>query len=189
MATRASSKITILLATIGLALIKTPLSAELSVPLPAVSVCRSEISFVYASPELWRYLRQGLNYLESPKPLLPPETVPPRYIHPDSRGFGPYGFSPEAYSDVRRLYPFFKDHPWSELMASSRLYDLANQAFADMLLKNLQDYIPSGASRREIFSVLQQAWNLGLSGFKKGGKVVPSRSRRAEEFLSSPFLG
>jgi hypothetical protein len=42
--------------------------------------------FEYAAPELWRYVRIGLTYLESPKPLAPPEAVPPKYMHPDSNG-------------------------------------------------------------------------------------------------------
>ncbi|MDD5347527.1 MAG: hypothetical protein PHT59_02825 [Candidatus Omnitrophica bacterium] len=106
----------------------------------------------------------------------------PSYVHPDYRGFGAYGFSPEAYEDVQRVYPFFQGHPWQEILRSAALYDLANQAFADLLLKNLQEYLPEAATEEEIFDVLHQAWNLGLSGFKRGGKTVSSRMRRAEEF-------
>jgi hypothetical protein len=139
-------------------------------------------SFKYATTPLWQYLRLGLNYLESPKPLSPPKTVSPKYVHPDGKGFGAYGFSPQAYQDVQRLYPFFKQHSWQEIMNSPRLYDLANQAFADWLLKNLQEYIPAQATREEIFDLLHQAWNLGLTGFKNGKKVVASRTKRAQEF-------
>jgi len=138
--------------------------------------------FQYVNNQLWGYLRQGLNYLESPKPDSPPEKVPPSYIHPDARGFGAYGLSPEAYADVQRLYPFFKEHLWQNILESGQLYELANQAFADWLLKNLQDYLPSGATEKQIFDVIQQAWNLGLSGFKNGNLVVASRMSRAEEF-------
>jgi hypothetical protein len=140
------------------------------------------LTFSYAKPELWNYLRSGLNYLESPSPLLSPESIPPTYIHPDSKGFGAYGFSPAAFEDVQRLYPYFEKYSWQDIMASPKLYDLANQAFADWLLKNLQDYLPEGASKQQVFQVLHQAWNLGLSGFKNGRKVVASRTKRALEF-------
>jgi hypothetical protein len=119
--------------------------------------------------------------------LQPPEAVPPTYIHPDSKGFGAYGFSPGAYEDVQRLYPFFQQYSWQDIMSSSKLYDLANQAFADRLLKNLKDYIPANASKEEIFDVIHQAWNLGLTGFKNGRKVVASRAKRAGEFKSRAF--
>lgn len=138
--------------------------------------------FQYADTNLWQYLRLGLNYLESPRPLAPPETVPPGYLHPDSRGFGAYGLTVEAYQDVQRLYPYFKQHAWQDVLNSQELYDLANQAFADWLIKNLKDYIPEGATEEEIFNVLHQAWNLGLSGFKSGKKTFSSRIKRAEEF-------
>ena len=138
--------------------------------------------FQYANAQLWGYLRLGLNYLESPKPSSPPEDVPPTYVHPDSRGFGAYGLSPEAYADVQRLYPFFENYCWQDILQSPPLYELANQAFADWLLKNLQSYIPVGATEKQIFDVIQQAWNLGLSGFKNGNLTVASRIERAEEF-------
>jgi len=145
-------------------------------------------AFVYATPQLWSYLRKGLNYLESPAPLASPESVPPAYMHPDSKGFGAYGFSPGAYSDVQRLYPFFRKYRWEDILASASLYDLANQAFADWLLNNLQDVIPEGATSGQIFDILHKAWNLGLGGFKKGRSVVSSRTRRAEEFKSGAMM-
>jgi hypothetical protein len=138
--------------------------------------------FLYATPQRWQYLRIGLNYLESPQPLKPPESVSPAYVHPDLRGFGAYGLSPEAYEDVQRLYPFFRAHSWEQILCSGRLYELANQAFADWLLKDLLKHLPADAGKEEIFDALQQAWNLGLSGFKQGRRVVASRMRRAEEF-------
>jgi|GEM_PF-1181994 len=151
---------------------------------PIVPERPESLVFSCATNELWQYLRKGLNYLESPRPLDDPESVPPSYAHPDGRGFGCYGFSPEAYQDVQRLYPFFRDIPWERILASHRLYDLANQAFCDWLLKNLRDYCPQGDERSDVFDVVQKAWNLGLSGFKKGRMVVSSRMRRAEEFKS-----
>ncbi len=168
--------------TIGSIFSYTPLSAKMDLPLLRPKLNSYGIVFNHASDDLWQYLRIGLNYLESPKPLLPPESVPPAYIHPDFQGFGAYGFSPGAYQDVQRLYPFFQKYSWQEIISSRKLYDLANQAFADWLLKNLKDYIQESASREQVFDVLHQAWNLGLSGFKKGRKVVFSRTKRAEEF-------
>ena len=141
--------------------------------------------FNYVNQELWSYLRSGLNYLESPSPLAPPESIPPSYIHPDAKGFGAYGLSPEAYEDVQRVYPFFKQYRWEDIMRSNKLYDLANQAFADWLLGNLQDYLPPQASKHQIFEVLHQAWNTGLSGFKNGRRVIESRTRRALEFTAN----
>jgi hypothetical protein len=165
----------------------TQMVAESSVILPTVIVSAPRIEsplFAYATPQRWSYLREGLNYLESPKPLSSPESVSPKYIHPDSKGFGAYGFSPGAYSDVQRLYPFFAAYSWQDVLNSSALYDLANQAFADWLLKNLQDSIPANATNAQMFAILHKAWNLGLSGFKNGRNVVSSRIKRAEEFLS-----
>jgi hypothetical protein len=141
--------------------------------------------FRYATPQLWPYLRMGLNYLESPSPLSRPEDVSPAYVHPDGQGFGPFGFSPAAYEDVQRVYPYFRQYEWQDVLGSPFLYDLANRAFADWLLGNLQEEIPQGAVNWQIFDVLQKAWNLGLSGYKKGKSVVASRIRRAEEFVNS----
>jgi hypothetical protein len=159
-----------------------PLAADI----PALSsVHNPEVpTFTYATTALWQYLRMGLNYLESPQPISPPESVPPSYVHPDQKGFGAYGFSPGAYKDVQRVYPLFRQYSWQDVMSSRVLYDLANQAYADWLMKNLQDYISLNADKKEVFAVLHQTWNLGLTGFKNGRCVVASRLRRAEEFKS-----
>ncbi|MFA6384595.1 MAG: hypothetical protein WCY10_04405 [Candidatus Omnitrophota bacterium] len=144
--------------------------------------------FRYATDGLWQYLRKGLSYLESPDPLSEPEAVPPAYVHPDGRGFGCYGFSPEAYQDVQRLYPYFRRYSWANILGSPRLYDLANRAFCDWLLKNLRDYVSLSQDPSEVFDAVQKAWNLGLGGFKKGRIVVLSRTRRAEEFKAGILL-
>ncbi len=177
------SKIILLLLAVVFLNYPKPLAAEY-IPLIKPEINLFPIYFGYANSELWSYLRRGLNYLESPMPLLPPESVAPEYLHPDSKGFGSYGFSPEAYQDVQRLYPFFKQYTWQDIMRYPKLYELANQAFADWLLNNLVDYLPKNASRQEIFKILHQAWNLGLSGFKNGRKVIASRTKRAKEFIS-----
>jgi hypothetical protein len=159
-----------------------PLAADI----PAISSLYNPDlpAFTYANATLWQYLRLGLNYLESPRPISPPESVPPSYVHPDQKGFGAYGFSPGAYEDVQRVYPNFRQYSWQEIMDSPMLYDRANQAYADWLIKNLQGYIDTNTDRKEIFAVLHQAWNLGLTGFKSGRCVVASRLKRSEEFTS-----
>lgn len=159
-----------------------PLSTKYLMAPEAIS---QKAQFQYANAQLWGYLRLGLTYLESPKPSSPPEAVPPTYVHPDSRGFGTYGLSPEAYEDVRQLYPLFKSYNWQDILYSQQLYELANQAFADLLLKNLQDYIPKDATQEQIFDIVHKAWNLGLTGFKNGKETVPSRTKRAEEFKTN----
>jgi hypothetical protein len=172
----------ILLSVLAIILKAEPLSAEyLMMPEPLLS----KSQFKYANTQLWKYLRLGLTYLESPKPSSPPESVPPTYVHPDSRGFGTYGLSHEAYEDVRRLYPSFKNYDWKDILYSRHLYELANQAFADLLLKNLRDYIPEDATQEQIFDIIHRAWNLGLTGFKNGRETVASRIKRAEEFKTT----
>lgn len=161
------------------------IAKECSPPLQTRSEDGEKNIFVFATDELWNYLRRGLAYLESPEPQLPPEAVSPSYVHPDGRGFGAYGFSLEAYEDVQRLYPFFKQYSWTQLLRSQELYDLANRAFCDWMLKNLAAYLPEAAGKKELFTVIQKAWNLGLGGFKQGRQVVRSRELRAEEFLQS----
>ncbi|MCK9429871.1 MAG: hypothetical protein M0R17_07695 [Candidatus Omnitrophica bacterium] len=156
-----------------------PLSAGFFI-LPEPQLFQSQ--FQYANTQLWEYLRLGLTYLESPEPYSPPEAVAPTYVHPDSRGFGTYGLSPEAYEDVQRFYVSFKDYNWQDILSSPQLYELANQAFADLLLQNLQDYIPQGATQEQVFDIIHKAWNLGLTGFKSGKETVASRIKRAEEF-------
>jgi len=169
----------VLLCVLAIMLKAAPLSAEyLMGPQPLFP----KSQFQYANAQLWGYLRIGLTYLESPKPSSPPEAVPPAYVHPDSRGFGTYGLSPEAYEDVQRIYPCFRNHGWQDILCSPQLYELANQAFADLLLKNLQDYIPRDATQEQIFDIIHRAWNLGLTGFKNGRETVASRIKRAEEF-------
>ncbi len=160
----------ILLFTLTSILIVKPLSAEYLI---TAGLSPIKPQFQYANTQLWGYLRLGLTYLESPKPSSPPEAVPPTYVHPDLRGFGTYGLSPEAYEDVRRLYRDFKDYAWQDILYSPQLYELANQAFADLLLKNLQEYLPKSATQEQIFDIIHKAWNLGLTGLKNGGKLLP----------------
>jgi hypothetical protein len=171
------------LALLSFALILPAATATEYVPQPRVIVDATIPFFSCATDDIWNYLRKGLTYLESPTPALPPEAVSPSYIHPDGRGFGAYGFSPEAYEDVQRLYPFFRKYAWVDILRSQRLYDLANRALCDWMLKNLQPYVSGTAGKKEIFLALHKAWNLGLGGFKRGREVVPSRTKRAEEFL------
>ena len=151
---------------------------------PMADIANAQPAFRYATPQLWQYLRRGLNYLESPSPLSRPEDVSAAYRHPDGKGFGPFGFSPAAYEDVQRVYPYFRQYYWQDILGSPQLYDLATLAFADWLLGNLQENIPQNSTRQQVFDVLHKAWNLGLSGYKKGRIVVSSRNRRAEEFVS-----
>lgn len=157
-------------------------SAPLSAGYVTMSSSQPDLVFKYADSERWRYLRLGLNYLESPKPVSPPEDVSPGYIHPDSRGFGAYGFTSEAYQDVQRVYPYFRSYSWQDIKHSHRLYELANQAFADWLLRNLQNYIPESAEEEQVFDIIQKAWNTGLSGFRNGKEITLSRAIRAEQF-------
>ena len=168
----------ILLVVIIGALKPSSLSAEYTVNYPSIT----NPTFQYADAKLWRYLRLGLNYLESPAPLSEPETIPPTYMHPDLKGFGSYGLSPDAYLDVQEHYHFFKNYQWEDILHSQQLYELANQAFADWLLKNLKNNIHQNARAKQIFDVLHKAWNVGLSGYKNGREVVSSRIKRAEEF-------
>ena len=167
-----------------------PVMMPLSGVLPPVLAVNSRAVplFRYATDDLWQYLRKGLNYLESPLPTAAPEAVSPSYVHPDGKGFGCYGFSPGAYQDVQRLYPYFRAFSWDQVLKSPRIYDLANQAFCDWLLKNMQDYCPRPKNPSDVFDAVQQAWNLGLGGFKKGRSVVSSRARRAEEFKSGAMM-
>jgi hypothetical protein len=161
------------------------LPAEIAFRVPIADQPDVMPRFRYATPQLWQYLRHGLNYLESPQPLSPPEDVSAAYVHPDGKGFGPLGFSPAAYEDVQRVYPYFRQYAWQDVLRSSSLYDLATRAFADWLIANLQENIPQSFTRRQVFDVLHKAWNLGLSGYKNGRRVVYSRVRRAEEFVNS----
>jgi hypothetical protein len=154
------------------------LSADYTVSYTPVT----NISFQYVDKKLWGYLRLGLNYLESPAPLSEPENLHPTYIHPDLKGFGSYGLTFEAFQDVQAHYPFFKHYRWENILGSPQLYELANQAFADWLIKNLRGYIPDHATAQQVFDVLHKAWNVGLSGYKNGRNVVPSRIKRVEEF-------
>jgi hypothetical protein len=143
----------------------------------------SGIVFRFATDDVWTYARRGLCYLESPKPQHPPEAVAPDYLHPDGIGFGAYGMTPGAYADVQKAYPYFRDIPWPRILRAPALYELASRAFADKLLSRLQEEIPSGSSPRQVFGILHQAWNVGLSGFKSGRRAVPSRFARAREFM------
>lgn len=163
-----------------------PFPAKLSgEAVAAFSAASSEPMFEHARPQLWRYLRRGLNFLESPLPLQAPETVLPSYVHPDGRGYGPYGLSPAAYADVQTAYPYFRPFSWGKVLSSPSLYERASQAFCDLLLKHTEEYLPASAERQEVFDLTQKVWNLGLRGFKQGRTVVSSRQRRAVEFMRS----
>jgi len=149
----------------------------ISTTLPAGKAC------AFADTGLWRYLRKGINYLETSG-----KEVPVHYRHPGGKAYGPLALTPVSVRDVKLHYPLLSGYAFSDVISDRALYEKFAAAYAELLLKHYFkiDYLKMPKER--VFEALQKGWFLGPTLYKKGRPVIASRQRRAAEYIDSPSV-
>jgi hypothetical protein len=138
------------------------------------------VNFNYADDNLWSYLRSGLSQLETG--TLDPSTVKPGFTHADKTK-GAYGFSENAYKDVQKAYPsYFKGLTYQDVTSDPSHYELASRAYADLMLKHLQNHI-HGLTYPQTFNEFQKIWNTGATGYDKGKPTAKGRQKNADKYI------
>jgi len=130
---------------------------------------------------LWKFLRQGLAYLEtSGKP------VPTTYVHPGGYAYGPLGLTNIAIQDVQRFFAEPERLTLKDIIKQPAIYEDYARKYADILLNRYLgkagiDY--TQLTPAQIFDILQRMWFYGPSGYKK--QAPKTRAQRAKEFLAT----
>ena len=139
---------------------------------------------IFVDPEipmskgLWSYLRRGLNFLESSG-----EDYPPQFIHPGGVAYGSLALTRIAIKDVIIHYKAFSGYSVDDILKSAELYEKCAVYFADLLLRHYFKMEYWKADKKELFAVLQRAWYLGPTLYKKGLTVPESREKNSLYFL------
>jgi hypothetical protein len=130
------------------------------------------------SEDLWRYLRQGLNYLEASG-----KNYPPDFEHPGAVAFGPLGLSKVAAEDVFERFSSMSRFSIDEVFKDPIVYENFAKCYADLLLRHYLGLDYWKMDRKQAFDVLQRAWFLGPNLYKQGASIIASREKRAKEFM------
>ena len=130
--------------------------------------------------DLWDYLRKGLNYLEASG-----KDLPSYFKHPGGVAYGPLALTSIAFEDVKLHCPSLAAYTFKEALASRELYEKFAFYYADLLLYHYIKADYQHMSKEEVFNILQKAWFLGPTLYKKGRSVIASRQKRAKEFVGS----
>ena len=133
---------------------------------------------VTADAALWRYLRAGLNYVEASG-----REVPVDFIHEGGVAYGPLALTRIAVKDVLLHCRSMTGRTVDEVLGDRLLYEECALRYADLLLRHYLKIDTDTLSRREIFEILQKAWFLGPTIYKKGGSLPLSRRRHSAEYL------
>jgi hypothetical protein len=136
-------------------------------------------SSIPMSNELWRYLRAGLNYLESSG-----KNYPPNFVHAGGVAYGPLALTHIAALDVMQNRRPLSGFTLEEVFSKTHVYEEFAKNYADLLLRHYLNMDYCNMSQEEVFDVLQRAWFLGPSLYKKGAKALPSREKRAQEYIA-----
>ena len=132
--------------------------------------------------DLWQYLRRGINYLEASG-----KEVPLDYKHPGGKAYGPLALTPIAIKDVGLHYPSLSRYTLDNVLSDASLYEKFAYLYAKLLLNHYIKADHPHMPKREVFDILQKAWFLGPTLYKKGHFVIASRKTRAKEFMGLPF--
>jgi hypothetical protein len=160
--------------------ITAPLRLTLHTAVLADKTIDSDKTEVYMKTRLWRYLRKGINYLEASG-----KEVQPYFMHPGKKAYGPLALTPVAISDVKKHYPGLKNISTEEVLLDKDLYEKFAFAYADLLLRHYikADYFKM--DKEQVFTMLEKAWFLGPTLYKKGHPVIESRELKAKEYLTA----
>ena len=138
---------------------------------------------VYMQTKLWRYLRRGINYLEASG-----KEVNPYFMHPGRKAYGPLALTPVAIKDVRGHCPNLAGYSTEEVLLDKELYEAFAFAYADLLLKHYLKVDYFKMDRKEVFKMLEKAWFLGPTLYKKGHPVISSLEAKAKEYLTASVI-
>lgn len=156
----------------------TPIIAIAAAPAGTLKVSATPVN-VLGDPALWNYFRMGLNLLEASG-----EEVALDFVHPGGVAYGPLALTRIAVKDVVERCEQMRGVTFDEIVADARLYERCAMLYADLLLRHYLKVSGNALSREEIFDILQRAWFLGPTLYKKKAAVPPSREERALEFIS-----
>jgi len=131
------------------------------------------------SDDLWRYLRAGLNYLETSG-----KNYPPQYRHKGNIAYGPLGLTEGAVSDVLQRNNALVHLTAKEVFQQPQLYETVARHYADLLLRHYLKIDYGSMPASEVFYCLQKAWFLGPTAYKQGNDVIASRERKTQAFIS-----
>ena len=131
------------------------------------------------SNELWQYLRAGLGYLESSG-----RNHPPSFVHPGGVAYGSLGLTRIAVIDVIQNYESLSRFTPEDAFTQNVIYEAFAKSYADLLLRHYLGMDYHKMSPQEVFEVLQRAWFLGPGLYKTGVKVLLSREKKAQEYVS-----
>jgi hypothetical protein len=106
-------------------------------------------------------------------------------MHPGKKAYGPLALTPVAISDVKKHYPGLKNISTEEVLLDKDLYEKFAFAYADLLLRHYikADYFKM--DKEQVFTMLEKAWFLGPTLYKKGHPVIESRELKAKEYLTA----
>lgn len=131
------------------------------------------------SNELWQYLRTGLSYLESSG-----RNYPPSFVHPGGVAYGSLGLTRIAVLDVIQNRASLSKFTPEDAFTQNVIYEEFAKNYADLLLRHYLGIDYHNMSPEGVFDVLQRAWFLGPNLYKTGGKVLLSREKKAQEYVS-----
>jgi hypothetical protein len=143
-----------------------------------IQIQKSEFS-ITMSNQLWQYLRAGLNYLE-----VSGKNYPPNFVHPGGVAYGPLGLSRIAVLDVIQNNPLLSKFNPEDVFNDVNLYEDFAKSYADLLLRHYLKLEYWKMQPEQVLSILQKAWFLGPGLYKQGHEVIPSREKRAQEYIT-----
>lgn len=148
---------------------------------PLTNVCLTQEKIALPDRDgLWRYLRSGLNYLEASG-----IEVPIEYVHPGGVAFGPLALTRVAVKDVLLHVSSMADYTIDEVLADGFLYEKCAALYADLLLRHYLKIDTDALTREEIFEILQKAWFLGPTLYKRGQTIPLSRAENARRYRNA----
>ncbi len=134
-------------------------------------------SILEMNDNLWKYLKEGLNYLETGG-----KNYPPSFVHPGGKAFGPLGLTQSAIEDVINRCNELSRFNTAEVLSDSKIYENFAKAYADILLRHYLKLNYWAMPVEKVFDILQKAWFLGPGLYQNGEQVIPSRQQRAQEY-------
>lgn len=140
-------------------------------------VPKSYYPIIQMSDNLWKYLSEGLNYLETDG-----KNYPPAFVHPGGKAFGPLGLTQAAIEDVVNRCKELSRFNTAEVLSDSTIYENFAKAYADILLRHYLKVNYWAMPVEKVFDILQKAWFLGPGGYKNGFQEISSRQQRALEY-------
>lgn len=139
----------------------------------AISYC----AILEMNDNLWKYLKDGLNFLETDG-----KNYPPSFIHPGGKAFGPLGLTQIAIEDVMNRCKELSHFNTAEVLSDNKIYESFAKAYADILLRHYLKVNYWAMPAEKVFDILQKAWFLGPGLYKSGRQVIPSRQQRAQNY-------